>query len=70
LYPEDVFAWLNKLPVQILTTSGIRVFHDYIFDEEHRARDPRSLIELELEHSRKQPYQLLGRYIHVLARKT
>lgn len=70
LYPEDVFAWLNQLPVQILTTSGIRVFHDYIFDEEHRARDPRSLIELELEHSRKQPYQLLGRYIHVLARKT
>jgi S-adenosylmethionine-dependent methyltransferase len=69
LYPEQVFEWLNQLPVKTLTTSGIRVFHDYIFNEEHRERDPQSVIELELELSRKQPYQLLGRYIHVLCQK-
>lgn len=69
LYPEQVLAWLDKLPLKVLTTSGIRVFHDYIFNEEHRERDPESVIELELEFSRKQPYQLLGRYIHVLAQK-
>lgn len=69
LYPEQVFAWLAELPLDVLATSGIRVFHDYIFNEEHRERDPKSVIELELEFSRKQPYQLLGRYIHVLAKK-
>ncbi len=69
LYPEDVFEWLNQLPISRLATSGIRVFHDYIFNEEHRERDPQSVIELELEFSRKQPYQLLGRYIHVLSQK-
>lgn len=69
LYPEQVFEWLNQLPMSRLTTSGIRVFHDYIFNEEHRERDPQSVIELELEFSRKQPYQLLGRYIHVLSQK-
>ena len=69
LYPEQVFAWLANLPLETLATSGIRVFHDYIFNEEHRERDPQSVVELELEFSRKQPYQLLGRYIHVLARK-
>lgn len=69
LYPEQVFEWLNQLPMTRLTTSGIRVFHDYIFNEEHRERDPQSVIELELEFSRKQPYQLLGRYIHVLSQK-
>ncbi|GGY70442.1 tRNA 5-carboxymethoxyuridine methyltransferase [Cellvibrio zantedeschiae] len=69
LYPEQVFEWLNQLPLQVLATSGIRVFHDYIFNEEHRERDPQSVIELELELSRKQPYQLLGRYIHVLGQK-
>lgn len=69
LYPEQVFEWLNQLPVTRLTTSGIRVFHDYIFNEAHRERDPQSVIELELEFSRKQPYQLLGRYIHVLSQK-
>jgi S-adenosylmethionine-dependent methyltransferase len=69
LYPEQVFAWLSQLPVDILATSGIRVFHDYIFNEEDRERDPQGVIELELELSRKQPYQLLGRYIHVLSQK-
>ena len=69
LYPEQVFKWLNELPLSRLTTSGIRVFHDYIFNEEHRERDPQSVIELELVFSRKLPYQLLGRYIHVLSQK-
>lgn len=69
LYPEQVFEWLNDLPVTRLATSGIRVFHDYIFNEEHRERDLQSVIELELDFSRKQPYQLLGRYIHVLSQK-
>ncbi len=67
LYPEQVFNWLNDLPLNILATSGIRVFHDYIFNEEHRERDPKSVVELELEFSRRQPYQLLGRYIHILS---
>ncbi len=69
LYPEQVFEWLEALPISRLATSGIRVFHDYIFNEEHRERDPKSVLELELEFSRKPPYQLLGRYIHVLAQK-
>jgi S-adenosylmethionine-dependent methyltransferase len=70
LYPEQVFNWLSALPLEILATSGIRVFHDYIFNDEHRERDPKSVVELELAFSRKQPYQLLGRYIHVLSQKT
>lgn len=69
LYPEQVFEWLSHLPLNTLATSGIRVFHDYIFNEEDRERDPQRVIELELELSRKQPYQLLGRYIHVLGQK-
>jgi S-adenosylmethionine-dependent methyltransferase len=69
LYPEQVLEWFQALAVDILATSGIRVFHDYIFNEEHRERDPQSVIELELKLSRKQPYQMLGRYIHVLSQK-
>lgn len=68
-YPEQVFEWLGDLPLNILATSGIRVFHDYIFNEEQRERDPQSVIELELAFSQQQPYQLLGRYIHVLSQK-
>ena len=69
LYPEQVFNWMSELPLNTLATSGIRVFHDYIFNEEHRERDPKSVVELELAFSRRQPYQLLGRYIHILSRR-
>jgi S-adenosylmethionine-dependent methyltransferase len=69
LYPEQVFEWLSALPLRVLATSGIRVFHDYVFNEEHRERDPENLIALELDFSRKQPYQLLGRYLHLLAQR-
>ena len=69
LDPEKIFNWLGFLPLHTLAVSGIRVFHDYIFNEEHRERDPKSVVELELVFSRKQPYQLLGRYIHVLSRR-
>ncbi len=69
LYPEQVFEWLGGLPINILAKSGIRVFHDYIFNEEQRERDPKAVIELELAFSQQQPYQLLGRYIHVLSQR-
>lgn len=69
LYPEQVLTWLAALPLDLLATSGIRVFHDYIFNEEHREREPENLIALELAFSRQQPYQSLGRYMHLLARR-
>lgn len=69
LYPEQVFKWMNELPITILSTSGIRVFYDYILNAEHREHDPQGVIDLELVFSRNQAYQLLGRYIHVLSKK-
>ncbi|MET0355565.1 MAG: methyltransferase domain-containing protein [Cellvibrio sp.] len=69
LYPEQVFEWLKHFPLDTLAISGIRVFHDYIFNEQHRERDPEAVVELELAFSRRMPYQLLGRYIHVLSCK-
>jgi S-adenosylmethionine-dependent methyltransferase len=69
LYPEQVLEWLSALPLDLLVTSGIRVFHDYVFNESHREREPDNLVALELAFSRQQPYQSLGRYIHVVARR-
>lgn len=67
--PEHVFEWIAQLPLKILCHSGIRVFHDYIFNEEHRASEPENLLKLELEFSRQEPYRSLGRYIHLLLQK-
>lgn len=70
LAPESVFEWLTELPLEMLCTSGIRVFHDYILDKSVREQNPDTVVELELALSQREPYRSLGRYIHVLAQRT
>lgn len=67
--PQAVYAWLAALPLQQLCCSGIRCFHDYILDPEHRTREPGQQLSLELQMSREEPWRSLGRYIHVLSQK-
>jgi S-adenosylmethionine-dependent methyltransferase len=67
--PEDVLLWLQQEPLDILCRSGMRVFHDYILDKKNSEIEPDTVIRLELELSRQQPYRDLGRYQHILAQK-
>ncbi|HCY87585.1 MAG TPA: SAM-dependent methyltransferase [Desulfobacteraceae bacterium] len=68
--PETVMDLLSAHPLDILCHSGIRVFHDYILNLEDQKRTPETVLALELEFSRQMPYRDLGRYQHILARKT
>ncbi len=69
LKPAQVFDWYCQLPLDIVVRSGIRVFHDYIFDPQMRSAKADDIVEMELQHARLEPYWQMGRYIHVLARK-
>lgn len=66
LEPEQVTQWATELNFNIVVSSGIRVFHDYIFDATVRDQNPKSLLALELQFSQLEPYRSLGRYIHLL----
>lgn len=66
---EQVDGWLEQLPVQVCCKSGIRCFHDYIFDADTREGDAEGLLEMEKRFSRQQPYLSMARYIHVLMQK-
>ena len=68
--PQEVYGWLSALPLQALCCSGIRCFHDYILEPEHRLREPQQQLALELQMSREEPWRSLGRYIHVLSQKS
>lgn len=70
LEPTSVEAWLAELPLQSLCVSGIRCFHDYMFDAAVREGDAEGLVEMELRFSRQLPYRLMARYIHVLSQKS
>ena len=67
--PATIDGWLAGLALEVLNRSGIRVFHDYIFDGANREREPENVIALELEYSQREPFLSLGRYIHILAIK-
>ncbi len=66
---DDVKSWCTLHGFEILISSGIRVFHDYIADQATRARAPEDAIRLELAFSQKEPFRSLGRYIHFVLRK-
>lgn len=69
LAPEEVMTWVQDLKFQIVACSGIRVFHDYIFDSKVREQNPQDLLLMELKFSQQEPYRSLGRYIHLLLHK-
>ena len=70
LTPDTVLAMAESYNLTLLCKSGIRVFHDYIFDRADREREPDTLIEKELQYSQLEPFWRLARYVHFLFKKT
>ncbi len=71
-YPRsitEVKGLTQTLGLTELCHSGIRVFHDYVFNEQDRNREPEELLAMELEYSQRSPFRELGRYQHLLLRK-
>lgn len=73
LTTEQVLAWVDEHPLELMSHSGIRVFHDYILSDTHKhklseGKTPEQLIQMELELSQQEPFRSLGRYIHLLMR--
>lgn len=63
----QVLAWLAEQGMTVTQVTGVRCLHDYLFPGVKIAPD--TLLELERELGRQEPYKWLGRYIHVIARK-
>ena len=66
---DEVRGWLARFELAPICHSGIRCFHDYILEPEHRLVNPQQQLDLELKLSREEPFRSLGRYIHLLVRK-
>lgn len=64
-----VFDWLKNHHYRVVTTSGLRVFHDYSPLKRGGHTNPQAVIEMEVQYSRQEPYKWLGRYLHILAEK-
>ncbi|MGH1487477.1 MAG: methyltransferase domain-containing protein [Cellvibrionaceae bacterium] len=64
---EQVSDWLKQSSFSIKTTSGIRVFSDYVLQKRGGNRSEEESLKAELAYSTLEPYKRLGRYLHTIA---
>ena len=63
----EVLAWLQQNQLDLAQVTGIRCLHDYLYPGVKI--EPDTLLLLERELGRQEPYKWLGRYIHVVAER-
>jgi len=68
-HPQNVYQYIQKMPLHILGKSGVRCIHDYIGNRRVGEYSFQQLLEVELALCKQEPYLSLGRYIHVWAQK-
>jgi S-adenosylmethionine-dependent methyltransferase len=67
---DEVNTWLVDLGLEVTATCGVRAFADFVPSE--RLGDPEffeALLSLELAAANRLPYNLMARYVQVIARK-
>ncbi|HQQ74522.1 MAG TPA: methyltransferase domain-containing protein [Pseudomonadales bacterium] len=62
----EVLAWLRQHELDIVQVTGIRCLNDYVYPGVQI--DAATLLEVERELGRQEPYKWLGRYIHTIGR--
>lgn len=69
-FPHEVLAHLQQSGFKVTLQTGIRVFYDYLDSGVLAAGDTRELWTLEYRYCRLPTYRDMGRYVHVLARRS
>jgi len=70
LDPSEVMDWLEQLGLDVISRSGVRTFYD-LMDATPRNKIPlEDILEQELALRHQSPYREMGRYIHLLCRKS
>ncbi len=67
--PERIVAWADAHGFEVIQHTGIRVFHDYLHEEDRAQTSLEELHALERRYCRQSPYRDLGRYVHLLLHK-
>ena len=68
--PDTVIEGSKAEGLEIVSVAGIRIFNDYLRDKDPSEDDLAKVQELEWRYCHQDPYWRLGRYIHVIARKS
>ncbi|MFT6897042.1 MAG: S-adenosylmethionine-dependent methyltransferase [Paraglaciecola sp.] len=70
LYPRDVLAYLHTQPVEIVSLAGLRCFHDYLHNRSMQISHYEQLKQAEIDYGSCEPYMWLGKYFHIIVKKS
>ncbi|GAA6183182.1 methyltransferase domain-containing protein [Aliiglaciecola sp. NS0011-25] len=68
LEPKKVISHLQNLPVEIISSAGIRCFHDYLKDTTKQQDEYENIKAAEIKYGHTEPYKWLGKYFHLIVR--
>lgn len=69
LRADEVRRWSAEQGYKLLCHSGMRVFHDYIFNPKVQQMNEELALQMELQWSRHEAFRGVGRYVHFLLQK-
>lgn len=67
---DEVFAYLQAKGFELKRQRGIRCIYDHMNEKIRQKMDEQALFEADLKYGLVEPYRQLGRYVHLLLRKT
>ncbi|MCC5796772.1 MAG: methyltransferase domain-containing protein [Methylophaga sp.] len=70
LYPHEVMEFIGQLGFEVQAHSGVRVFHDYLNQDALKNSDPEQIFAVEARFCRMPVYRDMGRYIHLLLKRS
>ncbi|MDO6693477.1 methyltransferase domain-containing protein [Aliiglaciecola sp. 3_MG-2023] len=68
LEPQKVIHHLDDLPCEIISSAGIRCFHDYLRDITKQTDEYEKIKAAEIKYGHREPYKWLGKYFHLILR--
>jgi S-adenosylmethionine-dependent methyltransferase len=67
---HEVESWLQEWHMPVIARAGVRVIHDYMEKQLRDSRPVEETVRMEMQYAQQEPYLYLGRYLHVVARKS
>jgi len=67
---EEVQGWLQAWDYSVLSRAGVRVVYDYMDRKMRESRPVEEVVRIEMKYARQEPYLHMGRYLHLIAKKS
>jgi S-adenosylmethionine-dependent methyltransferase len=66
---DDVRSWAARAGLRVVSSSGIRIFHDHVSKPVARGKRLERLIKLEASYRKREPFASIAQHVHLICRR-